>query len=187
MHSYCGAFVPAFLPSTSGALDRLPLSSTLTSRSATLQFLACKPCVLPAARFTETKCKSGTNRERVGLTGGTIGVDAIFTREHTDDVIVILGGEMALIARMATFWQCDVCSSEWFADSEAGPRQCPKCGSRKWNDGMVRDADLLLKSLVVRHLNPYRRPISIRQKAALQRIAANRRAEAVQKATQSPR
>jgi hypothetical protein len=91
---------------------------------------------------------------------------------------------MALIARMAPYWQCDVCSAEWFVDSESGPRQCPKCGSRKWNDGMVRDADLLLKSLVVRHLNPYRRPLSFRQKAALQRMAANGRAESARKAAQ---
>ena len=92
---------------------------------------------------------------------------------------------MALIARMATFWKCDECSEEWFANSESGPRQCPKCGSRKWNDGMVRDADLYRQALVVRHLNPYRRALSVGQKAALQRIADNRRTKSAQKAVQS--
>lgn len=91
---------------------------------------------------------------------------------------------MGLIARMAPYWQCDVCSAEWFADGERGPRQCPTCGSRKWNDGMMRDADLYRQSLVFRHLNPYRRSLSVGQKAALQRIAANRRAESAQKAVE---
>jgi rubredoxin len=94
---------------------------------------------------------------------------------------------MALIARMAPYWQCDVCSWEWFADSESGPRQCAKCGSRKWNDGMVKDADLYQQALVVRHLNPYRRPLTARQQAALVRIATMRRAESARKATQSTR
>jgi rubredoxin len=92
---------------------------------------------------------------------------------------------MSLVARMAPYWQCDVCSWEWYADSETGPRQCPKCGSRKWNDGMVKDADLYQQALVVRHLNPYRRPLSIRQQAALLRIASNRRAESARKGAQS--
>lgn len=89
---------------------------------------------------------------------------------------------MGLVARMAPYWSCDVCNAEWFADSETGPRQCPKCGSRKWNDGMVRDADLYQSALVIRHLNPYRRPLSFRQKAALQRIAARKRAESERRA-----
>ena len=84
---------------------------------------------------------------------------------------------MGMVARMAPFWSCDECEEEWFADSDIGPRQCPKCGSRKWNDGMVRDADLYLKALVIRHLNPYRRVLSVRQKAGLMQIAADRRAE----------
>ena len=88
---------------------------------------------------------------------------------------------MGLVARMAPYWCCDVCSAEWFADSDAGPRQCPNCGSRKWNDGMVREADLYQRALVVRHLNPYRRPLSLRQKASLMRIAANKRAESARK------
>jgi len=92
---------------------------------------------------------------------------------------------MGLVARMATYWHCDECGAEWFADSENGPRQCRKCGSRKWNDGMVRDANRYLSSLVVRHLNPYRRPLSVRQKAGLMGIAANRRAESARKAIQS--
>jgi hypothetical protein len=53
----------------------------------------------------------------------------------------------------------------------------PKCGSRKWNDGMVKDADLYQQALVVRHLNPYRRPLSLRQQATLVRIASNRKGE----------
>ena len=40
---------------------------------------------------------------------------------------------MGLVAKMAIYWSCDVCKAEWFADSDRGPRQCPKCGSRKWN------------------------------------------------------
>lgn len=88
---------------------------------------------------------------------------------------------MALIAKMAPFWKCDACGNEWAVASERTPRQCRSCGSRRWNDGMVGEADQLLRSLVVRHLNPYRRPLSVRQKAALMRIAANRRAESAQK------
>jgi hypothetical protein len=89
---------------------------------------------------------------------------------------------MGMIARMAPYWLCDRCSWEWFAESASGPRQCPKCGSRKWNDGMVRDADLYQQALVVRVLNPYRRPLSYRQEAALMRIAAKRRHESACKA-----
>ncbi len=89
---------------------------------------------------------------------------------------------MALIARMAPYWVCDVCSAEWYADTHNGPRQCPECGSRKWNDGMVRQADLYQQALAVRQLNPYRRFLTVRQKAALMRIAANRRAESEKKA-----
>jgi hypothetical protein len=39
-------------------------------------------------------------------------------------------------------------------ESEKGPRQCPKCGSRRWNDGEVAQADLLLRAFTFRHLNP---------------------------------
>ena len=92
---------------------------------------------------------------------------------------------MALVARMAAYWQCDLCGGEWLADSESGPRQCPSCKSRRWNDGMVGQADLYQKALVVRHLNPYRRALSFRQKAALMRLAANRRAESSRKVAQS--
>lgn len=88
---------------------------------------------------------------------------------------------MGLVMIMAPYWSCDVCEEKWFAASETGPRQCPKCHSRKWNDGMVRDADLYQKALVIRHLNPYRRPLSFRQKAALTRIASQRRAETAKK------
>lgn len=93
---------------------------------------------------------------------------------------------MGLVAKMALYWSCDVCKEEWFADSDTGPRQCPSCGSRKWNDGMVGSADLFLKSRVVVHLNPYRRFLSLRQKAALLRIADNKRAESARKAAQMP-
>jgi hypothetical protein len=92
---------------------------------------------------------------------------------------------MSLVARMAPYWQCDLCNCEWYADSKTGPRQCPKCGSRKWNDGMVREADLYRKALVMRYLNPHRRPLSIRQQAVLLRIATNRRAESAGKAVES--
>ena len=88
---------------------------------------------------------------------------------------------MGLVAKMAVYWRCDVCKEEWLADSDIGPRQCEKCGSRKWNDGMVGSADLFLKSRVETHLDPYRRPLSFRQKAALMRIAANKRAETARK------
>jgi hypothetical protein len=47
---------------------------------------------------------------------------------------------------------------------------------------MVREADLYQKALVVRHLNPYRRVLSVKQKAGLLQIAANKRAESAQKA-----
>ena len=88
---------------------------------------------------------------------------------------------MGLVAKMALYWSCDVCKAEWFADSDIGPRQCPKCGSRKWNDGLVGRADLFLRSRVITHLNPLRRSLSFRQKAALMRIAANKRAESARK------
>lgn len=94
---------------------------------------------------------------------------------------------MGLVAKMAPYWQCDRCGFEWYADGETGPRQCKKCGSRGWNDGLVRSADLLLKSLAIRHLDPYRRTLSFRQKAALMRIASNKRAESARKkAAQTP-
>jgi hypothetical protein len=79
---------------------------------------------------------------------------------------------MAIIMRMAAFWQCESCEAEWFMDSPKGPRQCPKCGSRRWNDGEVAQADLYVRSLTVRHLNPHRKPLSYRQKAAILRRKA---------------
>ena len=88
---------------------------------------------------------------------------------------------MGLVAKMAIYWRCDVCEGEWFAGSDVGPRQCSICGSRKWNDGLVGRADLFLRSRVITHLNPLRRPLSFRQKAALMRIAANKRAESARK------
>jgi hypothetical protein len=82
---------------------------------------------------------------------------------------------MAVVMRMAAHWACEVCKQEWFMHSEKGPRQCPKCGSRKWNDGEVAQADLLAHAVTLRHLNPYRRPLSVRQRAAILRRKANNR------------
>jgi hypothetical protein len=79
---------------------------------------------------------------------------------------------MGLTARMAAFWLCECCSAEWFMASEKAPRQCPKCGSRRWNDGEVSKADLYLRALRIVHLNPYRRPLSFKQKAAIRRRKA---------------
>jgi hypothetical protein len=92
---------------------------------------------------------------------------------------------MGLVAKMALYWKCDACGWEWFADSETGPRQCKKCGSRGWNDGMVREADLYQRALVIRHLNPYRKVLTLRQKAALTRIAASRRATSTAQTAQT--
>jgi|ERR1035437_680412 hypothetical protein len=47
---------------------------------------------------------------------------------------------------------------------------------------MVGSADLFLKSRVMTHLNPLRRFLTVRQKAALMRIAAKKRAETAAKA-----
>jgi hypothetical protein len=76
---------------------------------------------------------------------------------------------MGLIARMAAFWICDDCKAEWYASTDSGPRQCPSCRSRRWNDGELALADLYARSLRIVHLNPYRKPITVRQKAALLR------------------
>lgn len=81
---------------------------------------------------------------------------------------------MAIIMRMAAFWQCECCKAEWYMDSEKAPRQCPKCGSRKWNEGEAAQVELYLRSLTVRHLNPYRKPLSYRQKAVILRRKAER-------------
>lgn len=67
---------------------------------------------------------------------------------------------MGIAAMTAPFWKCDECGWEWHVVSEEGPRQCPNCGSRKWNDAMMRDGDLYEQALVERHLNRHRRPIS---------------------------
>ena len=83
------------------------------------------------------------------------------------------------------YWSCDICKEEWFADSGVGSRQCPKCGTRKWNDGMARNADPYQQALVIRHLNPYRRFLSPRQKVALMSIATNKRPESARKAAQT--
>ena len=81
---------------------------------------------------------------------------------------------MAMIMRMAAFWVCECCKTEWYMDSERAPRQCPKCGSRRWNDGEIAQADLYLRALRIRHLNPYRKPLSYRQRAAILRRKAER-------------
>jgi len=84
------------------------------------------------------------------------------------------GAEMALVMRMAAHWQCEACQAEWLMDESKGPRQCPRCGSRRWNDGELAQADAYIKSLVIRHLNPYRRPLSVRQRAALMQRKAGK-------------
>ena len=164
-----------------------PQSSFEILRSATdlaLHFAAAgRASVALANRSQETHGTNALQFRGVSPAAGRLLWTPGGTREHPDYRIVssrrwIVG----LVARMAPYWVCDECSAEWFADSEQGPRQCPKCRSRKWNDGMVRDADLYLKALVVRYLNPYRRLLSVPQKAALQRIAANRRNESAKKA-----
>lgn len=100
-------------------------------------------------------------------------------RAHTDDKIV--SGRvttMGLIARMAAFWVCDCCKAEWHVDTETGPRQCPSCKSRRWNDGEVALADLYANSLRIVHLNPYRKPLTVKQKASILRRKAAKRAAA---------
>ena len=94
---------------------------------------------------------------------------------------------MALIARMAPFWTCDSCKAEWYADTYKGPRQCPKCGSREWNDGMVKDADLYARSLGWVVLNPYRKPLSLKQQESRRQRVAARRAATTPEATRTPR
>jgi len=73
---------------------------------------------------------------------------------------------MGMIARMAFFWVCEVCKEEWYVARETGPRQCPSCKSRRWNDGEVALADLYAKSLRIVHLNPFRKPLSVKRKAS---------------------
>ena len=84
---------------------------------------------------------------------------------------------MGLIARMAAFWVCDCCKAEWYIEREAAPRQCPSCRSRRWNDGEIGLADLYAASLRIVHLNPYRKPLSVKQKASVLRRKAARRAQ----------
>jgi hypothetical protein len=79
---------------------------------------------------------------------------------------------MGLIGRMAAFWVCECCEAEWYASTDVAPRQCPSCGSRRWNDGELALADLYAKSLRIVHLNPYRKPISVKQKASILRRKA---------------
>ena len=74
---------------------------------------------------------------------------------------------MSLIARMAAFWVCEQCKAQWFAHTDYAPRQCPSCGSRRWNDGEVGMADLYAASLRIVHLNPYRKLLSVKQKDAV--------------------
>lgn len=83
---------------------------------------------------------------------------------------------MGLIAKMAAFWFCDQCKAEWYAATDTGPRQCPNCKSRKWNDYEIGLADVYASSLRIRHLNPYRKPITVKQKAAYLRRKASHRA-----------
>jgi len=109
----------------------------------------------------------------------TIGVDGLCVLAHNDNKAVSREVScMGFLAKMALYWSCDCCKAEWFADSEKAPRQCPSCHSRRWNHGMILDADLYAQSLRVVHLNPYRKPISFRQHAGLVRANAQRAAEA---------
>jgi hypothetical protein len=94
---------------------------------------------------------------------------------------------MGLVARMGPFWVCDSCEAGWYAETYKGPRQCPKCGSRGWNDGMVRDADLYARSLRCVVLNPYRKPLSVKQQDSLRQRVAARRAATTPKATRTSR
>jgi hypothetical protein len=45
-------------------------------------------------------------------------------------------GEVVMSAR---FWVCDRCGFQWRAN-EKRPRQCRRCGSRKWDGGAVAEA-----------------------------------------------
>jgi predicted nucleic acid-binding Zn-ribbon protein len=83
---------------------------------------------------------------------------------------------MGLVGRMALFWQCENCGAEWYAATDQGPRQCPSCGSRRWNNGEVAQADLYARARRIVHLNPYRKPLSFKQKASLSRRKAAGRA-----------
>jgi hypothetical protein len=85
---------------------------------------------------------------------------------------------MGLIARMAVYWVCDRCQAEWPVVSETGPRQCRSCKSRSWNDGEVALADAYARALRIVHLNPYRKPLSVKQKASLLRRKALTKATA---------
>jgi hypothetical protein len=78
---------------------------------------------------------------------------------------------------------CDSCEAGSYAETYKGPRQCPKCGSRGWNDGMVRGADLYARSLRWVVLNPYRKPLSVKQQDSLRQVVAARRAATTPKAT----
>jgi DNA-directed RNA polymerase subunit RPC12/RpoP len=93
---------------------------------------------------------------------------------------------MAIIMKMAAFWSCECCKTEWFMKSEKAPRQCPKCGSRRWNEGEAAEVERYLRSLVVRHINPYRKPLSFRQKAAVLRLKAERSAARATKEVAAP-
>jgi hypothetical protein len=85
---------------------------------------------------------------------------------------------MGLIARMAAFWVCEGCKAEWHVTKETAPRQCPFCKSRRWNDGEVALADIYAASLRVVHLNPYRKALSVKQKASILRRKAERHSAA---------
>ena len=71
-------------------------------------------------------------------------------------------------------------------DTDRAPRQCPTCGSRRWNDGEVAQADLYLRALTIRHLNPYRKPLSVGQRAAILRLKAERAATRTRKQVAAP-
>ncbi len=94
---------------------------------------------------------------------------------------------MGLIARMAAFWVCECCKGEWYVERDTAPRQCPFCKSRRWNMGEVALADLYAASLRIVHLNPYRKALSVKQKASILRRKAGSRTAAASPSPTSAR
>ena len=45
---------------------------------------------------------------------------------------------MGLVMKMAPYWSCERVQGRMVRRvRDRAPRQCPKCGSRKWNDSIV--------------------------------------------------
>jgi hypothetical protein len=89
-------------------------------------------------------------------------------REALDETCATAHNDMNKVNQGAERWDS---SQRWHS------RQCPACHTKRWNDGALLDADLYLQSLKVVYLNPYRKPMSGRQCAALQRANAKRAAD----------